>query len=63
MLGNSNSSSLEFEPLAFSNMMDVNVFVPEVADGQPAAGYIDDMRCDVTNKINAQPCRNCQMCR
>ena len=51
MLGNSNSSSLEFEPLNILQdlSMDVNVFVPEVADGQPAAGYIDEVTCVVTS--------------
>ena len=49
--GNSNSSSLEFEPLNILQdlSMDVNVFVPEVADGQPAAGYIDEVTCVVTS--------------
>ncbi len=51
MLGNSNSSSLEFEPLNILQdlSMDVNVFVPDVADGQPAAGYIDEVTCVVTS--------------
>ncbi len=51
MLGNSNSSTLEFEPLNILQdlSMDVNVFVPAVADGQPAAGYVDQITCVVTS--------------
>lgn len=51
MLGNSNSSTLEFEPLNILQdlSMDVNVFVPSVADGQPSAGYIDQVTCVVTS--------------
>jgi len=51
MLGNSNSSTLEFEPLNILQdlSMDVNVFVPNVADGQPAAGFIDQITCVVTS--------------
>ena len=51
MLGNSNSSSREFEPLNILQdlSMDVNVFVPSVADGQPTAGFIDEVTCVVTS--------------
>ena len=51
MLGNSNSSSLEFEPLNILQdlSMDVNVFVPGVTDGQPTAGYMDQVTCVVTS--------------
>lgn len=51
MLGNSNSSSLEFEPLNILQdlSMDVNVFIPSVSDGQPAVGYIDQVTCVVTS--------------
>ena len=51
MLGSSNSSSLEFEPLNILQdlSMDVNVFVPNVANGQPAAGFLDQITCLVTS--------------
>ena len=51
MLGNSNSSTLEFEPLNILQdlSMDVNVFVPGVSNGQPAAGSIDQITCVVTS--------------
>ena len=40
MLGNSNSSSLDFEPLDIGNYlsMPVRIFVPPVSQGIPAAG-------------------------
>ena len=51
MLGNSNSSTLEFEPLNILQdlSMDVNVFVPGVSNGQPAAGSTDQITCVVTS--------------
>lgn len=51
MLGNSNSSSLEFEPLNILQdlSMDVNVFVPSVANGIPASGFVDQVTCVVTS--------------
>ena len=51
MLGSSNSSSLEFEPLNILQdlSMDVNVFVPNVANGQPAADFLDQITCVVTS--------------
>ena len=51
MLGNSNSSTLEFEPLNILQdlSMGVNVFVPSVSEGQPTAGYIDQVTCVVTS--------------
>ncbi|HII30466.1 MAG TPA: hypothetical protein HA320_00255, partial [Candidatus Poseidoniaceae archaeon] len=51
MLGNSNSSTLEFEPLNILQdlSMGVNVFVPGVSNGQPAAGLIDQITCVVTS--------------
>ena len=55
MLGNSNSSTLEFEPLNILQdlSMDVNVFVPGVANGQPAAGFIDQITCVVTSPTDS----------
>ena len=55
MLGNSNSSTLEFEPLNILQdlSMDVNVFVPSVTDGQPAAGYNDQVTCVVTSPTDS----------
>ena len=51
MLGNSNSSTLEFEPLNILQdlSMDVNVFVPSVTNGQPSAGFNDQVTCVVTS--------------
>ncbi len=51
MLGNSNSSTLEFEPLNILQdlSMDVNVFVPSVSNGQPSAGFSDQVTCVVTS--------------
>ena len=51
MLGNSNSSSLEFEPLNILQdlSMDVNVFVPSIANGEPLAGSSDQVTCVVTS--------------
>lgn len=55
MLGNSNSSSLEFEPLNILQdlSMDVNVFVPSVANGLPAAGFVDEVTCVVTSPTDS----------
>ena len=51
MLGNSNSSSLEFEPLNILQdlSMDVNVFIPSIANGEPLAGSTDQVTCVVTS--------------
>ena len=51
MLGNSNSSSLEFEPLNILQdlSMDVNVFIPSIANGEPLAGSSDQVTCVVTS--------------
>ena len=51
MLGNSNSSTLEFEPLNILQdlSMDVNVFVPSIANGEPLAGSSDQVTCVVTS--------------
>ena len=51
MLGNSNSSTLDFEPLDISSYlsMPVRIFVPPVADGLPAVGATDVISCYVTS--------------
>ena len=51
MLGNSNSSSLDFEPLDIANYlsMPVRIFVPPVSSGSPVAGYQDTVECYVTS--------------
>ena len=51
MLGNSNSSSLDFEPLDIANYlsMPVRIFVPPVSSGSPAAGFQDTVDCYVTS--------------
>ena len=51
MLGNSNSSSLEFEPLNILQdlSMDVNVFIPSIVNGEPLAGSSDQVTCMVTS--------------
>ena len=51
MLGNSNSSTLDFEPLDISSYlsMPVRIFVPPVADGLPAVGKTDEISCYVTS--------------
>jgi uncharacterized membrane protein len=51
MLGNSNSSTLDFEPLDISAYlsMPVRIFVPPVADGLPAVGDTDEVSCYVTS--------------
>ena len=51
MLGNSNSSSLEFEPLNILQdlSMDVNVFIPSIVNGEPLAGSSDQVTCIVTS--------------
>lgn len=55
MLGNSNSSTLEFEPLNILQdlSMDVNVFVPSVTNGQPSAGFSDQVTCVVTSPTDS----------
>ncbi|RJU84379.1 MAG: hypothetical protein DWB99_00475 [Candidatus Poseidoniales archaeon] len=51
MLGNSNSSTLDFEPLDISAYlsMPVRIFVPPVAYGLPAVGETDQISCYVTS--------------
>ena len=51
MLGGSNSSSLQFEPLDIREylFMPVAVFVPPVAQGLPLAGSTDTVTCWVTS--------------
>ena len=51
MLGNSNSSSLDFEPLDIGNYlsMPVRIFVPPVSQGSPIAGFTDTVECFVTS--------------
>jgi len=51
MLGTSNSSQLDFEPLNILEYlpMSIRVFVPLVADGVPAAGDADTVTCYVTS--------------
>ena len=51
MLGNSNSSSLDFEPLDIATYlsMPVRIFVPPVSQGLPGAGYQDTVQCFVTS--------------
>ena len=51
MLGISNSSQLDFEPLNILEYlpMSIRVFVPLVADGVPAAGDTDTVTCYVTS--------------
>ena len=55
MLGTSNSSQLDFEPLNILEYlpMSVRVFVPLVADGLPAAGDTDTVTCYVTSLTDA----------
>ena len=54
MLGNSNSSSLDFEPLDIGNYlsMPVRIFVPPVSQGIPAAGFTDTVECFVTSSTD-----------
>ena len=54
MLGSSNSSRLEFEPLNLLEYlpMSIRIIVPLVADGQPAAGDTDDVTCYVTSSTD-----------
>ena len=51
MLGNSNSSTLDFEPLDIGNYlsMPVRIFVPPVINGLPAVGFEDTVDCYVTS--------------
>ena len=51
MLGSSNSSQLDFEPLNILEYlpMSVRVYVPLVAAGAPAAGDTDTVTCYVTS--------------
>ena len=51
MLGNSNSSTLDFEPLDISSYlsMPVRIYVPPVAGGLPSVGETDTVTCYVTS--------------
>jgi uncharacterized membrane protein len=51
MLGGSNSSSLQFEPLDIREYlpMPIRIFVPPVAQGLPLAGSTDTVTCWVTS--------------
>ncbi len=55
MLGNSNSSTLDFEPLDISAYlsMPVRIFVPPVANGLPSVGETDTVTCYVTSFTDA----------
>ena len=54
MLGNSNSSSLDFEPLDIGTYlsMPVRIFVPEISQGSPASGFEDTIQCYVTSSTD-----------
>ena len=54
MLGNSNSSSLDFEPLDIGNYlsMPVRIYVPDVSQGSPASGFQDTIDCFVTSSTD-----------
>ena len=51
MLGNSNSSTLDFEPLDIGEFlpMEVRIYVPPVISGLPAVGFQDTVICYVTS--------------
>ena len=55
MLGDSNSSSLQFEPLDIREYlpMPIRIFVPPVAQGTPLAGSTDTVTCWVTSLTDA----------
>ena len=55
MLGNSNSSTLDFEPLDISSYlsMPIRIFVPPVAEGLPAVGETDQISCYVTSATDS----------
>ena len=54
MLGGSNSSQLDFEPLNILEYlpMSIRIIVPLVADGVPSAGDIDTITCYVTSSTD-----------
>ena len=54
MLGGSNSSQLEFEPLNILEYlpMSIRIIVPLVADGVPSAGDTDTVTCYVTSSTD-----------
>lgn len=54
MLGNSNSSTLDFEPLDITSYlsMPVRIFVPPVANGLPPVGQTDTVTCYVTSSTD-----------
>jgi uncharacterized membrane protein len=54
MLGNSNSSSLDFEPLDIGSYlsMPVRIYVPDVSQGSPASGFQDTIECFVTSSTD-----------
>ena len=55
MLGDSNSSSLQFEPLDIREYlpMPIRIIVPPVAQGNPLAGSTDTVTCWVTSLTDA----------
>ena len=54
MLGGSNSSQLDFEPLNIQEYlpMAVRIIVPPVANGVPEAGDVDEVTCYVTSSTD-----------
>jgi len=56
MLGSSNSSTLEFEPLNINEAlpMFIQIFVPPVSDGAPVSGSIDTVTCWVNSLRDAE---------
>ena len=54
MLGGSNSSRLDFEPLNILEYlpMSIRIIVPLVANGAPAAGDVDNVTCYVTSSTD-----------
>ena len=53
--GNSNSSSLDFEPLDIGSYlsMPIRIFVPEVSQGSPLSGFQDTIECFVTSSTRS----------
>lgn len=56
MLGSSNSSTLEFEPLNIKESlpMYIRIFVPPVSNGMPASGSTDTVTCWVNSHNDAE---------
>ncbi len=55
MLGNSNSSTLEFEPLNIKESLPmlIQIWVPPVSNGVPAAGSFDTVTCTVNSPTDS----------